>query len=1399
MINFLKSINLEQYINIFEKESISIETLQDWEDEDLIDLGLKKPHIRTIRRNTQESTQNTSTLIHSNKFDEASKSFETITAKDSRRKIFFSYGHDRHAALIQRIRDDLQKNGFDIWMDDQGLKTKDYWSYKIEAAIENATEVIYFITPHSARRPDGYCLKELRYALDCGKEITPIMLDYYKLPIDINLLQWMDLQPLANSFNKNIYNKFIYEISEVINGNKILDGSDKQVNFLQLLKPLDFSYDIKKHIGNFIGRKWLYDKVNSFTTEYKNIFWITAEAGFGKTAFSTYLMTKHPNAIGIHFCDYKSKNRKKSTNVLRTLIYQLTTQIKEYKTLLEYSYLEKLNEITTMTSIDITRELLISPLNKIEVSENYFFIIDALDEANENGNNELIDVIQIFSDLPSWLKIIITSRPEAYFKRKLSKLDILYLNANSTENFKDLKFFIIESFKKSIFNHIVDNNTVEQLLVKSEGNILYIKEVFEGIKYKQITIKDLDSLPKGMNGLYFNMFERYFHNFDAYEKKYLPLINILVAFKNGLSISLIMSILDINKLTYDKLKEAFYSILEENNEIVTFYHKSLFDWLSDYNTSGIFCADTENGHHRIYTYFKQKLKHSSLNDLSYSELDIFTKSVKYLNEESTIFEKDLLSYLLLKNENPDYIFEEDTKINNLYTLYGTKAYECVIFQLSKAKNNIKTDSLTELDIFYFFALLVKVSKISDSRIDTYIKENLSKALYSLLNFLSSTNQNSLYLKRLSKFIAQIHKKINFHQLLECRVLFISTFIDFVKEREIFEEVIFPYIKKYAIKEGINIEYIVPGYGISETFYLKQSFIEDHIKSIKNTIQKYQTFSISLLGQRYGWIPLPYQIDKLLFEDILYHNDIEKRSLLLEWYMLDSNTIPNSYTLKPRVNQTINPDIWTPIEDKLREAINYNAMSNPSGIKLLSSTNFEVNAISKYQNIHNRLCIIKDIVEPEGATQVFFKNECLNKFKHLLRLKCNNIDDVNYYETYTENTISYLKEWVHYLHKTKKVLTPLEKELLEQSKFMLYKLINFFGREEELEMILKYIESTNIQPFLITGEAASGKSSLLAKSITRVEAKKSFKLIYRFIDGSTYSSFLEDMLLSIFEELHIDIKIKSKEENIEEFYHRISIALKNISEDVIIFLDSIDKLDNLMWLPISLPTNLKIIISLTKKDSSFHYEFIQSKLNYKNILYLNTPNKIEIKQVLSNLLLSESRSLTNFQFDFVLKHILESSYPYIYLKIAFEEIKTWKSSTLHITLPNSLEEMFVQYLKYLNSIGHSSTIVNRLLSYLIASEHGLSEEDIIVLLNNDKEILDESNKNNMYAINNSLPYSIINRLLLDLQPFLKETMINGEKLINIEQKLIYKIIFEEIYIKQKIYIHTKLVNYFLKSK
>jgi len=65
MIKILKEIKLEQYIELFEKEGIdSIEDFLDYEDEDLLELGIKKPHIKRLRRATKSENKNWNEFIN---------------------------------------------------------------------------------------------------------------------------------------------------------------------------------------------------------------------------------------------------------------------------------------------------------------------------------------------------------------------------------------------------------------------------------------------------------------------------------------------------------------------------------------------------------------------------------------------------------------------------------------------------------------------------------------------------------------------------------------------------------------------------------------------------------------------------------------------------------------------------------------------------------------------------------------------------------------------------------------------------------------------------------------------------------------------------------------------------------------------------------------------------------------------------------------------------------------------------------------------------------------------------------------------------------------------------------------------------------------------------------------
>ena len=100
-----------------------------------------------------------------------------------------------------------------------------------------------------------------------------------------------------------------------------------------------------------------------------------------------------------------------------------------------------------------------------------------------------------------------------------------------------------------------------------------------------------------------------------------------------------------------------------------------------------------------------------------------------------------------------------------------------------------------------------------------------------------------------------------------RLFISSTFNDFRREREILQTKVFPHIKEYASKAGYTFQPIDLRWGVSNEAQLDQKTLElclDEVRACKTNI--HPNFLI-MIGDRYGWVPLPYGIEKEEFEII----------------------------------------------------------------------------------------------------------------------------------------------------------------------------------------------------------------------------------------------------------------------------------------------------------------------------------------------------------------------------------------------------------------------------------------------------------------------------------------------------------------------------------------------------
>lgn len=115
-------------------------------------------------------------------------------------RIFLSYGHDDYVSLASRLKRDLEALGHEVWFDVERLRPGGDWERYIEEGFERVSKdsesgrFLLLMTPHSVRRPDGYCLNELARAFGRSLPIIPVMVSSVEAPLSICRLQWLDMR-----------------------------------------------------------------------------------------------------------------------------------------------------------------------------------------------------------------------------------------------------------------------------------------------------------------------------------------------------------------------------------------------------------------------------------------------------------------------------------------------------------------------------------------------------------------------------------------------------------------------------------------------------------------------------------------------------------------------------------------------------------------------------------------------------------------------------------------------------------------------------------------------------------------------------------------------------------------------------------------------------------------------------------------------------------------------------------------------------------------------------------------------------------------------------------------------------------------------------------------------------
>ena len=549
-------------------------------------------------------------------------------------RIFLSYGHDANEELVRRIYVDLKQRGHDVWFDKNEIKFGDEWRRAITDGILESNRVLSFLSKHSTRDP-GVCLDEIAIAIGAkGGNIQTILVESEREvapPPSISHLQWLDMHDWkqahgdVRSENDKDGNPYavgdtawelwyqarLDEIVAVVESDESRRFAGEIEKLEKLLKPTvsDFAADARirqLQEKKLVGRTWLFEAVEKWRTDDEQasrLFWLMGAPGIGKSAFAAHLAHEYGRGtvIAVQFCDWKKPDHRDACRIIRTLAFQIATRLPDYRKLL--LTLPIMTELDRKNSAELFDGLLTNPL-KLSISggrERYLIVIDALDEAGDDGRNELVEVLARYAgQLPDWIGLVVTSRPEFDVTTPFQALKPFSFETQSAANSEDICAYLWSELATQLQPRPDADRLVEQILEMSEGVFLYAERFCDDVQRGHLSLDHPEQFPEGLGGIFCQYFQRQFPDIEKFRKVVRPALRAILAAREPLPVEILQRLFnwqDEELRDFTRPLGSLFPVTADGvHEVIKPYHKSLADWVTDDGKAGSYFVSMNEGY-----------------------------------------------------------------------------------------------------------------------------------------------------------------------------------------------------------------------------------------------------------------------------------------------------------------------------------------------------------------------------------------------------------------------------------------------------------------------------------------------------------------------------------------------------------------------------------------------------------------------------------------------------------------------------------------------------------------------------------------------------------------------------------------------------------------------------------
>lgn len=530
-----------------------------------------------------------------------------------------------------------------------------------------------------------------------------------------------------------------------------------------------------------------------------------------------------------------------------------------------------------------------------------------------------------------------------------------------------------------------------------------------------------------------------------------------------------------------------------------------------------------------------------------------------------------------------------------------------------------------------------------------------------------------------------------------RVFLSSTFRDMHAERDYLVRFVFPRLREELLARRLHLVDVDLRWGVTSD--------QDALQFCREVIDECRPRFLCFLGGRYGWVP-PGQRRSITADEV-YHAALDQRQQRQHSCFLFRD--PASTAAIPEADA---------------RAGGYREFPQSEEVDQLGLTQAEALAARRAADLE----ALKQAIAAAGLPTYVYPARWDDAAKRLIGL-----------DAFGERVRSFLLDSVadEFGAASAQVLDEFAEEDAATEVFISERVEGFVAgsREPLLEALGRFaVTDTGPDVLLVTGGPGSGKSALLGQFVRQHTARYPQALVLpHFVGASPGSTDLRRTLRRLCRGLaqasHFQ---EAMPEEVEALTQHFAALLTHAAagRDVVVVLDAINQMDaahhahRLGWLPDPLPARVRVVVS-----SPSHAVTAALRGRHGGLHELELPPlpPADARAIVAGYLARYHKRMSSEQIDVLLTKP-DGGTP-LYLLVALEELRTlgtYEEITDRIRqLPGEVRALFVWILRdrlandpgFRDQAGESvgAWLVRRLLSCLAASRHGLSQGELVGLV------------------------------------------------------------------------------------